>query len=126
MESTPNGGDKGKQPTKISASVRRKNAAENPPKKRSRKRAAGGEHEAAQVAREHDATEEGERGDDIMQELEEEEELREGDAATGNVQIRQPTWVDPYKVLAVPSEFPGGSSDTSILTGYAHYIARCV
>ncbi|WJX68601.1 hypothetical protein P8452_52953 [Trifolium repens] len=60
-----------------------------------------------------------------MQELEEEEELRECDAATGNVQIRQPTWVDPYKVLAVPSEFPGGSSDTSILTGYAHYIARC-
>ncbi|MCI68149.1 hypothetical protein A2U01_0089408, partial [Trifolium medium] len=35
MESTSKDGDKGKQPTKVSASARRKHAAENPPKKRS-------------------------------------------------------------------------------------------
>jgi hypothetical protein len=52
-------------------------------------------------------TEEVGRGDDITWVLEEEEELREGDGASGSVQIRRAAWVDPYKGLPVPSEFPG-------------------
>ncbi|MCI57182.1 hypothetical protein A2U01_0078433, partial [Trifolium medium] len=40
MESTSQKGNKDKWPTKVSASARRKNAAENPPKKQSRKRPA--------------------------------------------------------------------------------------
>jgi hypothetical protein len=55
-----------------------------------------------------------------VREIEEEEELRETDVATGNVQIQRSAWVDPYEGLPVPSEFPGGLSDTSVLTGYAN------
>jgi hypothetical protein len=47
MESTSNEGDKGKHPTKAGASAMRKNAVDNPPKKRSWKRAAESETEAA-------------------------------------------------------------------------------
>jgi hypothetical protein len=31
--------------------------------------------------------------------------------------------VDPYEGLL---EFPGEPSDTAVLTGYAHHIARCI
>jgi hypothetical protein len=78
MESTSNEGDKGKHPSKASASAWRKNAAENPPKKRSWKRVAESETEAAwstglepQPEAAH-VTEEAGRGDDIARELEEE------------------------------------------------------
>ncbi|MCI86282.1 hypothetical protein A2U01_0107562, partial [Trifolium medium] len=37
---TSKDGDKGKRPTKVSASARRQKAAENPPKKRAQKRPA--------------------------------------------------------------------------------------
>jgi hypothetical protein len=57
--------------------------------------------EAAQV------TEEVGRGDDIKRELEEEEEFKEGDGASGSLQIRRAAWVDPYEGLLVPSDFPG-------------------
>ncbi|MCI89274.1 hypothetical protein A2U01_0110562, partial [Trifolium medium] len=40
MEKASKDGDKGKRPTKVSASARRQKAAENPPKKRARKRPA--------------------------------------------------------------------------------------
>ncbi|MCI68052.1 hypothetical protein A2U01_0089311, partial [Trifolium medium] len=46
MESTSQKGDKDKRPIKVTASARRKYAAENPPKKRSWKRQA----EAAETA----------------------------------------------------------------------------
>ncbi|MCI55870.1 hypothetical protein A2U01_0077121, partial [Trifolium medium] len=48
MENTSNDADKGKRPTKTSASTRREKAAENPPKKRSRKLLA--QSEAAETA----------------------------------------------------------------------------
>jgi hypothetical protein len=107
MESTSSKGDKGKRPTKASASARRAKATENPMKKRPQKRAAEDEFkdaesigpepqpgatEAAQVACEHDATEGVVRGDDIVRELEEEEELRGSDVDTGNVQISAPNF----------------------------------
>ncbi|MCI36870.1 hypothetical protein A2U01_0058094, partial [Trifolium medium] len=92
METTSKDGDKGKQPTKVTASgARRKNAAENPPKKRSRKHPA---HPEAAHPEHHqpDDMEEGDSDDDIVCDMEEKME-REGDAAP--VPIRRPTWLNP-------------------------------
>ncbi|MCI29304.1 hypothetical protein A2U01_0050513, partial [Trifolium medium] len=117
--------DKAKWPTKVSASARRKKTAENPPKKRARKRPAQAEayetdhpmpehHEAVETAHpmpehhegdatqaEHhqtDITEEGhsgDDGDDIVCDMEEEEMEREGDE--GQAKVRRPAWVNPYE-----------------------------
>jgi hypothetical protein len=78
MESTSNEEDKGKHPTKASASAMRKNAVDNPPKKQSWKRAAESETEAARSTGPEpqpeaaQVTEEAEIGDDIAREPEEE------------------------------------------------------
>ncbi|MCI61992.1 hypothetical protein A2U01_0083249, partial [Trifolium medium] len=83
-------------------------AAENPPKKRSRKCPAQLEavetaytvlehHEGEPAQAEHhraDDIEEGHYGDDIVRDMEEEME-REGDAAP--IQIQSPAWVNPYE-----------------------------
>ncbi|MCI71785.1 hypothetical protein A2U01_0093048, partial [Trifolium medium] len=45
MEKASKDGDKGKRPTKVFASAMRQKAAENPPKKRARKRPAQDEAE---------------------------------------------------------------------------------
>ncbi|MCI09294.1 hypothetical protein A2U01_0030378 [Trifolium medium] len=104
MESTSKDGDKGKRPTKVTASARRKNTAENPPKKRSQKRPAQPEvaetahsepkhHEGESAQAEHhqpDDMEEGDSGDDVVRDMEDEEMEQEGDAAP--VPILRPAW----------------------------------
>ncbi|MCI77081.1 hypothetical protein A2U01_0098351, partial [Trifolium medium] len=76
-------GDKDKRPTKITASARRKNAAENPPKKRARKGISAPEtahplpeHHEGEPAQADDMTEGRvvHDGDDIVREMEEEDE----------------------------------------------------
>jgi hypothetical protein len=51
-----------------------------------------------------------------------EEKLREDGEAGGPT--RQNVWTDPYDGLPVPDVFPGGSSDTTVLTSYPRHVAR--
>ncbi|KAK2427158.1 hypothetical protein QL285_025754 [Trifolium repens] len=107
MENASTQGDKGKRPTKATASARKAKTAENPQKKRSQKRLAElkaaatahpepqhgkgepaqpehrlGEGEAAQSAHHQpEVTEERKSGDDIVRNIEKEEEQREGVAS---------------------------------------------
>jgi hypothetical protein len=62
-----------------------------------------------------------EADDDVVEEMRSEEELRDAGG-----QIRRPVWVDPYDGLPLPSEFPGGPSDTTVLTGYARHVAKYI
>ncbi|MCI58193.1 hypothetical protein A2U01_0079447, partial [Trifolium medium] len=81
-ESTSQKGDKDKRPTKVTASAMRKNAAENPPKKRSQKLQAEAaetahpvpEHHEGEPAQADDMDEGhyGHDGDHIVHEMEEE------------------------------------------------------
>ncbi|MCI40231.1 hypothetical protein A2U01_0061463, partial [Trifolium medium] len=99
-----------------SASARRKKAAENPPKKRARKRTAEAEAETAHTAPEHhegepaqaNVTKErhyGDDVDDIVRDMEEEME-RKGDGV--QAKVRRPVWVNPYEGQPEPEVFPGG------------------
>jgi hypothetical protein len=107
MENASTQGDKGKRPTKATASARRAKAAENPQKKRSHKRPTEleaaetahpepqhgegepaqpehrlGEGEVAQSAHHQtEVSEERKSGDDIVRDIEKEEEQREGVAS---------------------------------------------
>ncbi|MCI57241.1 hypothetical protein A2U01_0078492, partial [Trifolium medium] len=92
-----------------------KNAAKNPPKKRTRKGTSAPEtahpvpeHHEGEPAQADDMVEGrvGSDGDDIVRKMEEEEELeREGDE--GSSKVRRPDWVNPYEGQPVPKEFPG-------------------
>ncbi|MCI12269.1 hypothetical protein A2U01_0033372, partial [Trifolium medium] len=110
MEKTSKDGDKGKRPTKVYASARRQKAAENPPKKRTRKCPARDEADETAHAEHHevepdqadhhhaDITEEGhsgDDGDDIVRDMEGEEMGREGDGC--QAKVRWPAWVNPYE-----------------------------
>ncbi|MCH91448.1 serine/threonine-protein phosphatase 7 long form-like protein, partial [Trifolium medium] len=143
-----NKGDKDKRPTKVTTSARRKNAAENPPKKRAHKGTSAPEtahvvpeHHEGETAQADDMPEgrhyEGEQahdmaegrsgndGDDIIREIEAEELEREGDQ--GPYKVRCPAWVNPYEGKLEPGVFPGGPSDKTVLYDYgAPHIARCV
>ncbi|MCI50987.1 hypothetical protein A2U01_0072231, partial [Trifolium medium] len=88
-------------PTKVTASARRKNAAENPPKKQARKGTSAPEtahpvpeHHEGELAQADDMAEgrAGPDGDDIVCEMELE---REGDE--GSSKVRRPAWVNPYE-----------------------------
>jgi hypothetical protein len=56
-----------------------------------------------------------------VEEMELEEDMREGEAGA---QTQRNVWVDPYDGLPMPDVFPGGPSDTSVLTSYPRYVAR--
>jgi hypothetical protein len=56
-----------------------------------------------------------------VEEMELEEDMREGEAGA---QTLRNVWVDPYDGLPVPDVFPGGPSDTSVLTSYPRHVAR--
>ncbi|GAU33710.1 hypothetical protein TSUD_148610 [Trifolium subterraneum] len=76
--------DKGKRPTKASASSRREKVTHNPPKKWSRKHAA--QTDAVEIAHpEPEDTEMEIHGDDVVRELEEVEMERKGDESTSKV-----------------------------------------
>jgi hypothetical protein len=49
-----------------------------------------------------------------VEEMELEEQVR--DEGEASAQTRRNVWVDPYDGLHVPDVFPGGPSDTSVLT----------
>ncbi|KAK2390673.1 hypothetical protein QL285_064193 [Trifolium repens] len=51
-----------------------------------------------------------------------EEKLREDGEAGGPT--RQNVWTDPYDGLPVSDVFPGGPSDTTVLTSYPRHVAR--
>ncbi|PNY18144.1 otubain, partial [Trifolium pratense] len=133
-------GDKDTRPTKATASSRKKNATENPPKKRVRK-AKEPQTEAqpadddtthpmptepvpADVAPEHDV---GDDRDSIVHDMEVEESMREGDD-DGQPKVRSPVYVNPYEDKPEPEVFPGGPKDKTVLTDYGStpHIAKCV
>ncbi|PNX88550.1 hypothetical protein L195_g044656, partial [Trifolium pratense] len=79
MGNTSKDVDRGKRATKASAFSRKEKAAQNPPKKRSRKGPAMSDA-AETVHPEHEATDVEIQGDDVVCEMEEEEEMvHEGD-----------------------------------------------
>ncbi|MCI63998.1 hypothetical protein A2U01_0085255, partial [Trifolium medium] len=81
----------------------REKAAQNPPKKRSRKALAQSD------AAEDEDTKMEIQGDDVVRDMEEEEMVRKGDE--GPSKVRRPAWVNPYEGQPEPEVFPGGPSD---------------
>ncbi|WJX73355.1 hypothetical protein P8452_57148 [Trifolium repens] len=61
---------------------------------------------------------------DVVEEMELEEQLRDEGEAGG--QTRRNVWVDPYDGVPVPEVFPGGPSDTTVLTSYPCHVARYI
>jgi hypothetical protein len=145
--------DKDNRRTKLkSASAKRANAKENPHIKRARKKGTPSQSEAAasvvvhepqaqsesqpdadasttltepatvadpaETDREPDATDD---RDDVAQDIKVEEQMRQ-DAEVGGP-TRQNVWTDPYDGLSVLDVFPGGPSDTTVLTSYPRHVA---
>jgi hypothetical protein len=46
--------------------------------------------------------------------------------AEGGGPNRRNVWQDPYEGLPVPDVFPGGPSDTRVLTNYSRHVARYI
>jgi hypothetical protein len=61
----------------------------------------------------------------VVEEMEVEQAMLDGEAEGGGLN-RQNVWKDPYEWLPVSDVFPGGPSDTTVLTGYPRHVARYI
>ncbi|KAK2369667.1 hypothetical protein QL285_082783 [Trifolium repens] len=59
----------------------------------------------------------------VVEEMELEEAMKEGEAGGPT---RRNVWTDPYDGLPMPDVFPGGPSDTRVLTSYPHHVVRYI
>jgi hypothetical protein len=135
-----------------SASSRRANAAEIPHIKRARKKPPASQSDAApstagpepqpqpqsqphpesrdvepqpQPAGDVEADATGATGEsaNVVEEMELEEAMTEGEVGGPT---RRNVWIDPYDGLPVPDVFPGWTSDTRVLTSYPRHVARYI
>ncbi|WJX40388.1 hypothetical protein P8452_27866 [Trifolium repens] len=73
----------------------------------------------AETGREPDTTD---YRDDVARDIEVEEHMREDGEVGGST--RRNMWTDPYDGLPVLDVFPGGLSNTTVLTSYPRHVAR--
>ncbi|GAU46524.1 hypothetical protein TSUD_402540 [Trifolium subterraneum] len=114
-------GDRGKQPTKTSASAREAKTDENPPKKRSREPPA--QPKAAEIAWPEPKDMKVEiLGDDVVRDMKEEEMEQEGGADS----VRRYTWVNPYDTSAVPGDQTKPNSISTTPQSLSLVLGGCV